>query len=78
MCPAYMTRKRPLQLRVLLRYLMVDIVVNDVMSTSTSPDYSLYMFKNSVRVSHYCTSGSNLGFLVGLSSVLSDTVGKHH
>jgi alpha-amylase len=54
--------RRPLQLTVLLRYLMVDIVVNDVMSTSTSPDYSQYMFKSSVRVSNYCTSGSNLGF----------------
>ena len=28
---------------------MVDIVVNNVMATSTNPDYSVYMFKDKVR-----------------------------
>lgn len=28
---------------------MVDIVVNNVMATSTTPDYSKYMFKDKVR-----------------------------
>jgi hypothetical protein len=28
---------------------MVDVVVNNVMSTSTTPDYSKYMFKDKVR-----------------------------
>ena len=28
---------------------MVDVVVNNVMATSTSPDYSVYMFKDKVR-----------------------------
>lgn len=28
---------------------MVDVVVNNVMATSTSPDYSKYMFKDKVR-----------------------------
>lgn len=31
------------------RYLMVDIVVNNVMATSTDPDYSRFMFKDKVR-----------------------------
>jgi alpha-amylase len=30
---------------------MVDIVVNNVMSTSLTPDYSKYFFKDSVRYS---------------------------
>lgn len=34
------------------RYLMVDVVVNDVMATSIQPDLSTYMFKNEVRISH--------------------------
>jgi len=28
---------------------MIDIVVNNVMATSTNPDYSKYMFKDKVR-----------------------------
>lgn len=28
---------------------MVDIVVNDVMATSETPDYSSYLFKDAVR-----------------------------
>lgn len=28
---------------------MVDVVVNNVMATSTDPDYSKYMFKDKVR-----------------------------
>lgn len=28
---------------------MVDVVVNNVMATSLTPDYSQYMFKDSVR-----------------------------
>ena len=35
------------------RYLMVDIVVNDVMATSTNPDLSTYMFKNEVRITQH-------------------------
>jgi len=33
---------------LLHRYLMVDVVVNDVMATSITPDYSKYMFKQQV------------------------------
>ncbi|KAJ6547139.1 glycoside hydrolase superfamily [Mycena capillaripes] len=36
-------------------YLMVDIVVNNVMATSMTPDYSTYMFKDA---SHYHPCGS--------------------
>jgi len=32
-----------------LRYLMVDVVVNNVMATSNTPDYSKYFFKDAVR-----------------------------
>ena len=32
------------------RYLMVDIVANNVMSTSLTPDYSTYMFKEPVTL----------------------------
>ncbi|KAF9001959.1 glycoside hydrolase family 13 protein [Cyathus striatus] len=35
-------------------YLMVDVVVNNVMSTSTTPDYSSYMFKNASFYHPYC------------------------
>lgn len=35
-------------------YLMVDVVVNDVMATSTHPDLSTYMFKNSSQYHPYC------------------------
>jgi alpha-amylase len=31
------------------RYIMVDVVVNNVMATSTQPDYSKYFFKDAVR-----------------------------
>jgi hypothetical protein len=34
------------------RYLMVDVVVNDVMATSTNPGLSTYMFENEVRSIH--------------------------
>ena len=30
-------------------YLMVDVVVNNVMATSTDPDFSQYYFKDKVR-----------------------------
>ncbi|KAH7927724.1 glycoside hydrolase family 13 protein [Leucogyrophana mollusca] len=36
-------------------YLMVDVVVNDVMSTSTNPDLSTYMFKDKSQYHPYCT-----------------------
>lgn len=41
----------PLLLPVLnhVRYLMVDVVVNNVMATSFTPDWSKYMFKDAVR-----------------------------
>ncbi|KAJ7286003.1 alpha-amylase [Mycena rebaudengoi] len=35
-------------------YLMVDIVVNNVMATSTTPDYSKYMFKDQSLYHPYC------------------------
>ncbi|KAF9793255.1 alpha-amylase [Thelephora terrestris] len=35
-------------------YLMVDVVVNNVMSTSINPDYSQYMFKNKSQYHTYC------------------------
>lgn len=36
---------------------MVDVVVNNVMATSTTPDYSKYMFKDKVR-GHSCNPRS--------------------
>ena len=38
------------QTDLLCRYIMIDVVVNNVMATSMSPDYSKYMFKNPVRM----------------------------
>ncbi|KAG1900749.1 glycoside hydrolase family 13 protein [Suillus fuscotomentosus] len=35
-------------------YLMVDVVVNDVMATSITPDLSTYMFKEQSRYHPYC------------------------
>ncbi|KIJ17255.1 alpha-amylase [Paxillus involutus ATCC 200175] len=35
-------------------YLMVDVVVNDVMATSTTPDLSTYMFKDESQYHPYC------------------------
>ncbi|KAG9318337.1 alpha-amylase [Chiua virens] len=35
-------------------YLMVDVVVNDVMATSTTPDLSTYMFKEQSQFHPYC------------------------
>ncbi|KAI0048237.1 glycoside hydrolase family 13 protein [Auriscalpium vulgare] len=35
-------------------YLMVDVVANNVMSTSTNPDYSSYMFKDQSQYHPYC------------------------
>lgn len=35
-------------------YLMVDVVVNNVMATSTTPDYSGYMFKDASYYHPYC------------------------
>ncbi|KAJ8508544.1 hypothetical protein ONZ45_g9193 [Pleurotus djamor] len=35
-------------------FLMVDVVVNNVMSTSTTPDYSKYMFKSETLYHPYC------------------------
>jgi len=35
-------------------YLMVDVVVNNVMATSITPDYSKYMFKNQSQYHTYC------------------------
>lgn len=35
-------------------YLMVDIVVNNVVGMSTTPDYSLYMFKDQSQYHPYC------------------------
>lgn len=32
------------------RYLMIDVVVNDVMATSITPDLSTYMFKEQVKL----------------------------
>ncbi|KAF8919512.1 glycoside hydrolase family 13 protein [Mucidula mucida] len=35
-------------------YIMVDIVVNNVMATSTTPDYSSYLFKDASYYHPYC------------------------
>ncbi|EIM82537.1 glycoside hydrolase family 13 protein [Stereum hirsutum FP-91666 SS1] len=35
-------------------YLMVDIVANNVMATSTTPDYSQFMFKDEAQYHSYC------------------------
>lgn len=35
-------------------YIMVDVVVNNVMATSTTPDYSRYMFKDASLYHQYC------------------------
>ncbi|KAI5124072.1 hypothetical protein M0805_003899 [Coniferiporia weirii] len=35
-------------------YLMVDVVVNDVMALSTTPDLSTYLFKNESQYHPYC------------------------
>ncbi|KAI0085427.1 alpha-amylase [Irpex rosettiformis] len=35
-------------------YLMVDVVVNNVMATSLTPDYSKYMFKDAAHYHTYC------------------------
>ncbi|KAK7023885.1 Not1-domain-containing protein [Favolaschia claudopus] len=35
-------------------YLMVDVVINNVMSTSLTPDYSKYMFKDAKYYHPYC------------------------
>ncbi|KIJ69594.1 glycoside hydrolase family 13 protein [Hydnomerulius pinastri MD-312] len=35
-------------------YLMVDVVVNDVMATSTTPDLSTYMFQDQSQYHPYC------------------------
>ncbi|KIY68006.1 glycoside hydrolase family 13 protein [Cylindrobasidium torrendii FP15055 ss-10] len=35
-------------------YIMVDIVVNNVMATSTNPDYSDYLFKDAAYYHPYC------------------------
>lgn len=35
-------------------YLMVDVVVNNVMATSTTPDFSKYMFKDKSQYHTYC------------------------
>jgi hypothetical protein len=57
---------------------MVDVVVNNVMATSTSPDYSPYMFKDSVSWSTNRCLDANFALLVVVSSILSDTMGKRH
>lgn len=35
-------------------YLMVDVVVNNVMATSLTPDYTQYMFKDKSQYHNYC------------------------
>lgn len=35
-------------------YLMIDVVVNNVVATSTTPDYSKYMFKDKSQYHPYC------------------------
>jgi hypothetical protein len=46
----YIHRQRIHMMKILPRYLMVDVVVNDVMATSTTPDLSTYMFKDQVNM----------------------------
>ena len=42
------------QTDLLCRYIMIDVVVNNVMATSMSPDYSKYMFKDPALYHPYC------------------------
>ena len=55
------------------RYLMVDTVVNNVMATSITPDYSTYMFKEPVTlVSLYPGVSNDTHFKDPISSLLQD------
>jgi len=55
------------------RYLMVDIVANNVMATSITPDLSTYMFKKPViLVALYPEMSDDMLFQVPISSLLSD------
>ena len=76
-------RDRPLNPEDHRRYLMVDVVVNDVMAPSLQPDYSKYMFKNPVRMFLVCVAsgggGINLFCVTGaIPPVLPDFLGKHY
>ncbi|KIK63779.1 glycoside hydrolase family 13 protein [Collybiopsis luxurians FD-317 M1] len=59
-------------------YLMVDVVVNDVMALSTTPDYSIYMFKDASFYHPYCpvdfsnTTSEQLCWLGDLNVTLPD------
>jgi alpha-amylase len=59
-------------------YFMVDVVVNDVMALSTSPDYSIYMFKDASLYHSYCpvdfsnTTSEQLCWLGDLNVTLPD------
>ncbi|KAF5391839.1 hypothetical protein D9757_001670 [Collybiopsis confluens] len=59
-------------------YLMVDIVVNNVMALSTSPDYSGYMFKDASHYHPYCpvdfsnTTSEQICWLGDLNVTLPD------
>jgi hypothetical protein len=55
------------------RYLMVDIVANNVMATSITPNLSTYMFKEPViLVAFYPEMSDDMLFQVPISSLLSD------
>lgn len=47
-----MIRNNPLVIRV-LRYLMVDVVVNNVMALNTTPDLSTFLFTEQVGAYDY-------------------------
>jgi hypothetical protein len=57
---------------------MVDVVVNNVMATSTTPDLSNYLFKNQVSSTAYLEMPlMNLWYnTVAIPSVLPHPMGK--
>lgn len=56
---------------------MVDIVANNVMATSTTPDYSKYMFKDKVRNKcPFFLSLVNVCLIVSVSHLLSCCLGR--
>lgn len=58
---------------------MVDVVVNNVMATSLTPDYSKYMFKDAVRFPAAHNVNSHLICSIGaLSHLLPGGLEQYH
>ena len=49
---------------------MVDVVVNNVMATSTTPDLSTFMFKDEVHLPRYYTRRLPSNFLLLLRALV--------